>query len=304
MKPVSIIVIVYNEENNISHCIDAILNQTYSNFELIIVNDGSTDRTEDVIKLFKDNRILYAKHPHNKGYASARNTGLKLAKGDYVFFTDADCTPRKDWIKKGLKFMETNPQLVAASGITKNYCTQRKKGSLIDGASYTKGVIKYIYDFPSTMNCVCKRKVLNQIGGFDERYNLGGEDADFGLQVMKRGKTSICKDMIVFHRAKEMSLRRGLSLIKRQGYKVCLVKDHSKDYPKLRRSEVCYGFVVAPSYFLPLLFPPLIFLAVNTKNKKVTSLKDVAFLIPFYLSLWYIRLIIWKTAFKERIFLI
>lgn len=91
---ISIIVPAYNVADYLSTCLDSLLHQTYSNIEIIIVNDGSTDRTLDVIKLYhsKDKRIRLIDQA-NKGVSECRNIALKKALGEYILFVDAD-----DWL--------------------------------------------------------------------------------------------------------------------------------------------------------------------------------------------------------------
>ena len=92
MSPkISIIIPSYNEEKNISRCLDSVLNQTFSDFEILCVDDGSTDSTFDIIKKYseKDSRIIPLKNP-DKGVSSARNFGIENAKGDYIGFVDSD----------------------------------------------------------------------------------------------------------------------------------------------------------------------------------------------------------------------
>ncbi|MCL6471333.1 MAG: glycosyltransferase [Firmicutes bacterium] len=86
---ISVIMPVYNREKFLSDAIKSILNQTYKNFELIIVNDGSTDNSEDIILSFTDPRIKYIKQ-ENGGVAAARNKGLDNAQGDFILFHDSD----------------------------------------------------------------------------------------------------------------------------------------------------------------------------------------------------------------------
>ncbi|MGU8763722.1 glycosyltransferase family 2 protein [Clostridium perfringens] len=89
MKKVSIIVPVYNTEKYLEKCINSILQQTYKNIEIIVVNDGSTDNSKNVLnKKYKDNIILI--NQENKGLGGARNTGIKHASGDYIMFVDSD----------------------------------------------------------------------------------------------------------------------------------------------------------------------------------------------------------------------
>lgn len=92
MSPIiSIIIPSYNEEKNISRCLDSILNQTFSDFEVLCVDDGSNDNTFDIIKEYskKDNRIIPMKNP-GKGVSSARNFGIDNANGNYIGFVDSD----------------------------------------------------------------------------------------------------------------------------------------------------------------------------------------------------------------------
>ena len=92
MPKVSIIIPTYNRANLLPRAIKSVLSQTFKDFELIVINDGSTDNTEEVIKKFqkKDERIKYILHKDNKGEAAARNTGIRIAKGEYIASHDSD----------------------------------------------------------------------------------------------------------------------------------------------------------------------------------------------------------------------
>lgn len=89
---ISIIVPAYNEEKHIARCLDSILNQTFTDFEVICVDDGSTDNTFDILSKYaeKDTRILPYKNIKGKGVSSARNYGIELSKGEYIGFVDSD----------------------------------------------------------------------------------------------------------------------------------------------------------------------------------------------------------------------
>lgn len=87
---ISVILPVYNAGSFVKDTIESILQQTEKNFEIIIVNDGSTDNSEEAILSFKDERIRYVKHEENKGVAASFNEGLRLAKGDFITFHGAD----------------------------------------------------------------------------------------------------------------------------------------------------------------------------------------------------------------------
>lgn len=91
MNKVSIIIPVYNAELYLKRCIDSCINQTYKNIEIILINDGSKDNSEKIIKTYQDERIVYI-HKENSGVSATRNIGLKIATGKYIMFADAD-----DW---------------------------------------------------------------------------------------------------------------------------------------------------------------------------------------------------------------
>ena len=86
----SIIVPVYNVENYVDKCIKSILNQTYKNYEVIIINDGSTDNSLNIINKYKNNKKIKIITQKNKGLSNARNNGMKMATGDYLLFIDSD----------------------------------------------------------------------------------------------------------------------------------------------------------------------------------------------------------------------
>lgn len=91
---ISIIIPIYNAETYLANCIKSVINQDFSQFELILIDDGSTDNSLDIIKSFsKNSRIIYQSIP-NAGVSNARNLGLKLSKGEYIMFVDAD-----DWLE-------------------------------------------------------------------------------------------------------------------------------------------------------------------------------------------------------------
>jgi glycosyltransferase involved in cell wall biosynthesis len=99
LPTVSVIIPTYNRAHLIGRSINSVLNQTYQDFELIIVDDGSSDNTEEIIRAFNDPRILFLKHPENRGVSAARNTGIKEARGSYIAFQDSD----DEWLPEKLE---------------------------------------------------------------------------------------------------------------------------------------------------------------------------------------------------------
>lgn len=108
MDLVSIIIPVYNAENYISDTIENILQQTYKNYEIILIDDKSTDNSLEIMKKYTCDNIVVIELPENKGPAIARNIGVKAAKGRYICFQDADDLWDKEKLEKQIKFMKEN----------------------------------------------------------------------------------------------------------------------------------------------------------------------------------------------------
>ncbi len=113
---ISVVMSVYNGEKYIREAIDSILNQTYSDFELIILDDGSTDQTEDIIKGYTDKRIRYTKNPGNLGLADSLNRGLELSLGKYIARMDSDDIALIDRFQKQVDYLEKHPEVILLGG--------------------------------------------------------------------------------------------------------------------------------------------------------------------------------------------
>ena len=108
----SIVIPVYNIEKYIKKCINSILEQSYKNFEIIVVDDGSTDESNLLINSINDNRIRIIKK-NNGGLSSARNEGIKYVTGDYIWFVDGDDYIEPDALNKlNIKILEENPEVL------------------------------------------------------------------------------------------------------------------------------------------------------------------------------------------------
>lgn len=108
---VSIVMAAFNEERYLHESIKSILDQTYTNFEFIIINDGSTDQSENIILSYTDKRIVYVKNEKNLKLIDSLNKGLKLAKGKYITRMDADDISMNNRLEKQVAFMEATPEI-------------------------------------------------------------------------------------------------------------------------------------------------------------------------------------------------
>ena len=286
---VSVAICVKNSEKYIADCLISLLNQTHTDFEIVIVDDLSTDNTQKEIEKFTDKRIKYFRNPKVLGLSNSRNQCLKLANNQYMFFTDSDCIVSKNWIEEGLKYLELTNS-VGVEGKT-YYVSEDYKPTRSDSVIENKQGGEFL-----TSNIAYKKNVIESIGGFDERlFYL--EDRDLALRVIKQGKIFFNPKMIVRHQKKSLNKEQFVQEGKRLRNRVLLYKK-SKDKPR----SLFFGRIVGPADFAGLIFPPLIFVGIISKRHKSKADFD---LIPFiYVRLVIERLNFWDMCAREKVFLI
>jgi glycosyltransferase involved in cell wall biosynthesis len=189
-KPaVSIIIPTYNRSQLIVRAVKSVLNQTYQDFELIIVDDASTDNTEEVINSFNDKRIRYIRHEKNKGEAAARNTGIKTAGCNYIAYQDSDDEWLPEKLAKQMKLLENaSPEVgVIYTGFWK---TENHRRTYIPfswvrqkNGDIHKELLKG--NFIGSPVALIKKECFDKVGLFDERLrNL--VDWEMWLRISKR----------------------------------------------------------------------------------------------------------------------
>ncbi|MEH7301285.1 glycosyltransferase [Neobacillus drentensis] len=186
---ISVVLAVYNNENFIGEAIESILNQTFTDFELIIINDGSSDRTEEVIQSFSDSRIRYVKQ-ENKGVAGAKNAGLKLAQGDFITIHDSDDISLPNRFERMLKGLES-------SDIGFTHCDMllmNEKGQPFgywqSNNIFPESMYSFFLNIGTPFNnptILFKKEAVNGLL-FDESVKVGS-DTDHVLQIAREWKS-------------------------------------------------------------------------------------------------------------------
>jgi glycosyltransferase involved in cell wall biosynthesis len=115
---VTVLMSVYNGEKWLSESIESVLEQTFQDFEFVIIDDASTDRSADIINSYKDGRIIYARNAHNMGLTKSLNKGIGLARGEYIARMDADDISVANRLEKQVTFMDANPEVAVCSSYT------------------------------------------------------------------------------------------------------------------------------------------------------------------------------------------
>lgn len=185
---VSVIIPTYNSAPLISKAINSVLNQTYQDFEIIIIDDGSTDNTAEVIETFKDSRIKYIKQ-ENAGPAQARNNGIQSAKGEYIAFLDADDTWTPDKLELQLEAFKTYPDVsMVYSGLEiRNFDETYSYTDSFRNFDNNLKLLRYLFFhhvaiMPAVM---IKKSILDEVGHFNpELYT--GEDWDLWLRLANK----------------------------------------------------------------------------------------------------------------------
>jgi glycosyltransferase involved in cell wall biosynthesis len=187
MPLISVIIPVYNGQKTIKETIEAVLNQTFFDFELIVINDGSQDSTLDIVSSIQEARIKVFSYP-NAGQAISRNRGLSHACGEFIAFLDADDLWTPDKLEAQLKALQANPQAGVAYSWTA-YIDESgqflRSGNRIavSGDVYGKLLVRNFLENGS--NPLIRKQALDAVGGFDQAL-CPAEDWDVGLRLASR----------------------------------------------------------------------------------------------------------------------
>ena len=235
-KLISVIIPVYGVEKYIHQCLDSIITQSYKNLEIIVINDGTRDRSAEIAKEYarKDSRIRVYDY-ENAGVSVARNRGLNLAKGDYISFVDSDDWLNSDFYKKLADALETNDADIAKCSIIetdtvteKIICFQKSKAKEADFDLYFDKVgILWIV----VWNALYKREIV-----MDVRYPAGVNFEDnygSGMYIFKAKKVIELKDALYYYRYNTSGISKGI-----QKYPF----DHLIMYSRLRNDLFKLGF--------------------------------------------------------------
>jgi len=184
---VSVIIPTYNRAHFLGETIQSVLNQTYKDFEIVIVDDGSTDKTEELVKSFSDGRLRYIKLGKNTGSSAApRNAGLKAASGKYIALLDSDDAWLPNKLKLEVEFLDTHPSVsMVCSNYTYFGSRGRPKKTGFEGVPLASGygLKELFFHNPISASAVLiKKSCFEKVGDFDESLVQCG-DVDMWLRI-------------------------------------------------------------------------------------------------------------------------
>ena len=241
MYKVSIIVPCYNQGNFLSETLNSVLNQTYSNWECIIVNDGSTDNTEIIAESFmqKDKRFFYI-YQKNAGLSSARNTGIKESNGNFILPLDSDDKIAPQYIEQAIYAFKANYNLKLV------YC----RVELFGKAKGEWILPKYSLERMLGRNCIfCsaiyKKEDFIRVGGYNSNMKYGFEDWDFWLSLLEDdGEVLQLDEILFYYRIRKKSMLRSLDNEKLSFLRKQIWENHKNLYSKyFLDPKECFEYV-------------------------------------------------------------
>jgi glycosyltransferase involved in cell wall biosynthesis len=188
---VSIVIPAYNCEKTIGKCLDSLLKLDYPQYEILVVDDGSLDRTPDILKSYNNITIL---RTENKGPSHARNLAVQKAKGDYIAFTDSDCIVDPNWLQELFKGFVSD-KVAGVGGDQQSPDDETPFGKDVQDFMKMAGIAgDYMKHHETvvntthnpTCNVLYKKSVLLEAGLFDEKL-WPGEDVDIDLKIKRKG---------------------------------------------------------------------------------------------------------------------
>lgn len=207
----TVIMPVYNGQAYLNAAIDTVLNQTFKNFELIIIDDGSTDNSEEIIRQYTDPRIRFLKNDKNRGVAYTRSRGLTEAKGDYLAWMDCDDLISPEKFEKQLQFLQENPDI----GICGTWWVRFGEGRPRVLKSPTDPeIIKASLLFYPAINPATAMMRMSYVNQFNLKYDhrlLIAEDYDFYFEASFHFPMQNIGEVLYSYRASETSIMKKFS---------------------------------------------------------------------------------------------
>lgn len=263
---VSIIVPCFNQAQYLDEALQSVLDQTYTNWECIVVNDGSTDNTEEVAKMWteKDSRFKYL-FQENKGLSSTRNFGITHANGEFILPLDADDKISPTYVALSAEAFQQDTSLKVV------YCKAEKFGdesgiwrlqtfSLINLARYNMIFCSAMF----------KKRDWELVGGYDINLIYGLEDWEFWIALLKNGGNVKCLDEIGFYyRIKNNSMARIIKNEEREFSENYVSKKHIELYSeKLKLKNLQFHYTYSQ---IIKLFAKKIKLSFNRIKERLTN---------------------------------
>jgi len=211
---VSVVVPCYNQSQYLEQALLSVKQQTFSNWECIVVNDGSSDNTEEIAIRWKetDSRFIYLKK-ENEGLSEARNSGIKISKSNYILPLDADDILGKNYIELALQEFNLDKSLKVVYSRALKF--GKEEGLLSLTPFSLQNLSRNCMIFASAM---FKKEDWNRVGGYDKNMIHGWEDWEFWIAILKNGgNVRRIEEICFYYRIKSVSMLKSIDY-KKENY--------------------------------------------------------------------------------------
>lgn len=215
MPKVSVIMSAYNVEDYVREAVNSILNQTFKDFELIVINDGSTDKTLKILQTYSDPRIKLFTQEHT-GVYTAWNKGIMKANSEYIAIFDADDIAFPQKLQKQVNFLDNNPEIAIMGSFCRviNEKTGKETVSLrpTTDSAIRRSILMANPFIHSTT--VYRRNIFDKVGLHDRLYDHYIIDFELTLRILKVSKGANLPEVLCMRRERAGSMTRGRNLYK------------------------------------------------------------------------------------------
>lgn len=197
---ISVVMSVYNEENYLQEAIDSILKQTVQDFELIVVDDCSTDRTRDILREYQDPRIHVVWNEENRGLTANLNLAVSLAKGQYIARMDGDDLSHPNRFERELRYLKEHPELKLISCRTETFGKEHLRSDIQGEPEYLRCrmLVRPVLAHPGFL---VRGEVFRELGfRYDESFRQA-QDYDLAARISRRYAIGICPEILLEYRA-------------------------------------------------------------------------------------------------------
>lgn len=248
-KAFSVIIPTFNRRGQLKKCLEALKNQNYENFEVIVVNDASSDGTLGDIN-----------HSENLGPSAARNSGIKKAKHDFLAFTDDDCLPDKNWLKDLAESFD-DADFIFGETIYEN-----------PNAKFPDRIVQNPKAaWPMGNNLAFKKSALEKTGLFDSQFDkYHNEDSELAIRAVSKNLSYKRSKARVVHQASRWRMKSFLASAKNSSVWVLLKRKYPKHYLEFS-PPIKFSIINPEDYFYLLVSPvliPLLFLRFVLNGKR------------------------------------
>lgn len=227
MPRITVLMPVYNAEKYLKEAVESILTQTFTDFEFLIIDDGSTDKSIEVVNSYDDNRIRLVKNMRNMGISKTLNKGVKLASADLIARMDADDISLPERLEKQLAFMERNPEYAMLSS---NVEKINEKGESLGHYNPNPRILYFYLVFhcfgiyhPTVMY---RKEAVLDVGMYPETHS---EDYRLWIKLIRNYRFSYVRDILLKYRISDYSISQSL-----------LVDEYSADEKKYIKDNLRY----------------------------------------------------------------